>query len=170
MVPKYNEVGKITLSEMTDVTDPCYSKDVWCRATVNTVPGNYKCLIRRGTNGYCTECVIFHEDYFEKYKSLDAWELIAEIGVDSGLAGFFDEKQDYTSEQWSEFCNRIDTDEDGHSSKLYIWDGNSFFVAVEMDGGYDLYGLPSDKETEDGTTEAYFALRIHFGHEVYDER
>ena len=58
------------------------------------------------------------------------WELIGNIGVDAGMAGFFRDKPDYTDEEWYQFDHR----------KCYT--GLDYGVVSESgygDGGYDVY-------------------------------
>lgn len=62
------------------------------------------------------------------------WELIGDIGVDAGMAGFFRDKPDYTDEEWYQFCSRFD------HRKCYT--GLDYGVASESgygDGSYDVY-------------------------------
>ena len=112
-------VGKFELGNKVDITDPCYNKGVWCRMTTDCKPGTWY--------GYAT----ISDD--RKDPEPD-WELIGDIGVDAGMAGFFRDKPDYTDEEWYQFCSRFD------HRKCYT--GLDYGVASESgygDGSYDVY-------------------------------
>lgn len=77
------------------VTDPCYTIGTWCSGVIKVKPGKYKSYVIRGTvDGWGERShalVIVHESASvsgHKYINLGA-----EIGVDSGQAGFFNRKQ-----------------------------------------------------------------------------
>lgn len=101
-------VGTITLGDTVDITDPCYSKSVCCRMTTNCCSGVYKGYIEReeiedwGTR--VTTLSIFLGD---KIWELEEMEPIGTIGVDAGLAGFFNNKRDFSDKEWSELCSKI---------------------------------------------------------------
>ena len=39
-------IGKRVFGSKVEVTDPCYSKDVWCKMDdVEIVPGEYTCVV-----------------------------------------------------------------------------------------------------------------------------
>jgi hypothetical protein len=110
------EIGYRYFTESVDITDPCYRKDVWCRMNdVKVKPGEYKCVTWMRPDTYTYEGKTYddtrvaiigiylnglvpNEDYMEE---------IGEIGVDAGLAGFFNNKPDYNDDEWSEFCDSI---------------------------------------------------------------
>lgn len=76
------------------VSDPCYSMDTWCKGILENVKnGTWKASVLRGEyrewgvrNHVLT---IVHKDYHEVEPHADH-TLNADIGVDSGQAGFFD--------------------------------------------------------------------------------
>lgn len=107
-------LGTVTFnSNKIDVTDPCYDQDVWCRASLDIEPGEYEyqAIIRN-----CG-------DWGNRVASLKLFKpnasgvvartlkVAATIGVDAGLAGFFENKPDYTDEQWSAICDFLFTEE-----------------------------------------------------------
>jgi hypothetical protein len=57
-------------------------------------------------------------------------EEIGEIGVDAGLAGFFNDKPDYTDDEWSEFCDSI------RNGNAWIRDEGFFSSSGYGDGCY----------------------------------
>lgn len=135
-------IGKLQLNDKVDITDPCYDKDVWCRMTSECKSGEY--------TGYATiadtdvgwgkrviSIAIYKDD---KIVDIDSMELIGNIGVDAGLAGFFNNKPDFIGHEWHDFLDKfIDYDED----KNY-WDcGYGLFSESGYgDGSYDVYATP----------------------------
>ena len=69
------------------VSDPCYERGTWCQAVLENVKnGNWISNYKLNSEGSVSEIVAFIG--FEPHQ----WEKIsAEIGVDSGQAGIFDE-------------------------------------------------------------------------------
>lgn len=96
-------VGKKDFNGSVDITDPCYSKDVWCRINdVKIKDGVYYCYVWRNKEEKRVSRIgIYLNGEIPKQTSM---KLIGEIGVDAGLAGFFHEKQDFNDEEWSRFC------------------------------------------------------------------
>jgi len=146
-------VGTIELGTKVDITDPCYDKDTWCRMTTNCEPGEYKGYIEMSDQGdwgmRVASVSIFKGD---KIWEIEEMEYIGNIGVDAGLAGFFNNKPDFNDEEWYEFCDKI---EDGNAWNLY----NGIFSSSGFgDGGYDVY---ANKDRN--------AFTIVFIDEGYDE-
>lgn len=114
-------IGKMHFGPEVDITDPSYERDVWCRKNdVSIKEGEYFCMIsevvsERVINGedlsYSTVAKMAINLAEEIPDECDT-EYIGEIGVDAGLAGFFRNKPNTTSEEWGEFCSRIDYNED----------------------------------------------------------
>lgn len=109
-------IGYKYFAESVDITDPCYDKDVWCRMNdVKIKPGEYKCVawMRPYTFTYegkeydDTRVAIIGIYLDGIVPDEDKMEEIGEIGVDAGLAGFFNNKPDYTDDEWSAFCASI---------------------------------------------------------------
>lgn len=137
-------VGYKEFGSTIDITDPCYDKDVWCRINeVSIKPGNYLCAIWKNTDVYPwkyegveevttdTRVGILGIYLDGQIPSEDAFEELGQIGVDAGLAGFFENKPDYEDEQWIEFCNSL-REEDGSRSKIAWIRPEGFF----SDSGY----------------------------------
>lgn len=146
-------VGTIELGTKVDITDPCYDKDTWCRITADCEPGLYKGYIEMSDEGMWGMRVatvsIFKGD---KIWGIEEMERIGSIGVDAGLAGFFNDKPDFNDDEWSEFCEKI---EEGNAWNLY----NGIFSSSGFgDGGYDVYA-----------NEERNAFTIVFIEEEYDE-
>lgn len=128
-------VGTRHFGETIDITDPCYNRDVWCRMNdVEIVPGNYQCVIWESDEGDWGIRVGAIGIYLcGVVPSQKAMKCIGEIGVDAGLAGFFDHKPDYTDEEWSDFCDMIGR------GRAWITDGGFFSSSGYGDGGYDVF-------------------------------
>lgn len=129
-------VGTIILGTKVDITDPCYNKDVWCRMTVDCEPGEYKGyveMIDEGDWGMRVASVsIFKGD---KIWGVEEMECIGSIGVDAGLAGFFNDKPDFNGDEWGTFCDKI-WKRKGDAWNLY--DG-IFSSSGYGDGDYAVY-------------------------------
>lgn len=154
------QVGEIQLGAMTEATDPCYDKDVLCRINnIPTVPGKYLCYIEVKNEGIWGNRVavlrIVHEDLAE-----DATDPclcghhIDNIAVDAGLAGFYNNKPDYTDEQWEEF---VDCDD-----QYYIRPEGICSLSGYGDGVYAVYGHMNDNQK-------YDALEIVFIDDEYND-
>lgn len=129
-----NYVGELELGTKVDITDPCYDKDTWCRMTTDCEPGLYKGYVEMSDEGEWGQRVatisIFKGD---KIWGIEEMECIGQIGVDVGLAGFFNNKPDFTDEEWNKFCDEIDS---GNAWNLY----NGIFSSSGYgDGSYDVY-------------------------------
>lgn len=111
--------GKLTFtSTELDVTDPCYTEDTWCRITVPIEPGTYNYEVRlsyQGDWGIRVKAIrIFKEGSkglrLSKYYTGNKEDNpTGEVGVDSGMAGFFEKKPDYDRDgevdEWHILCN-----------------------------------------------------------------
>lgn len=176
-------VGQIYLTNRAgtvDVSDPCYTSDVWCRERVQQVhPGFYDCYVE------CAQCgvwgrrvariLIVHgeqpedtiQDIFDGLEELEDsdYEIDEDtkvIGVDSGMAGFFDtEAFDFDAEKvWDDphtfygaCCKAVGEGSDGYGIV-----GHWGFVSSTGfgDGGYTLR-LLKDREKE-----AVIAMELAF--------
>ena len=86
--------GEITLDKKVQVTDPCYSLDVWCTETIeNMLPGKYDTFATVVDTGMLgrrvSELTIAHKSV--ELSGLKFIKVVTgDIGVDSGNCGFFD--------------------------------------------------------------------------------
>lgn len=99
--------GKLTFTEkQLDVTDPCYKRDVWCRSTVEIEPGEYTysatTVYRDNWGRRVSSLTIKKADCTKPTKR---GKCVCTIGVDAGMAGFFENKPDYDSKTWSKLCD-----------------------------------------------------------------
>ena len=145
-------IGYRDFGGVVDITDPCYDKDTWCRINgVEVVPGRYECSIQISDEGVWGKRVavigIYLTDCSRERGTLGK---IGEIGVDAGLAGFFEDKPDYSGSEWSRFCDLID---DGN--KAWIFSEGFFSESGWGDGEYNVYAL-KDKSGKAIAIEIYF--------------
>lgn len=137
-------IGVRKFGSKVDITDPCYDKDVWCRMNgVEILPGEYECFVdvwdneqtggwgervaRLGIRRLRSEETVFHQ--------------IGEIGVDAGLAGIFEDKKDFTDDEWSELCNSIDRP----GEKAWLRDDGFFSSSGYGDGGYPVFAAKNSR-------------------------
>ena len=134
-------IGKLQLNDKVDITDPCYDKDVWCRMTSECKSGEYTgyATIDDVGNGWEKRVVSIAIYKDDKIVDIDSMELIGNIGVDAGLAGFFNNKPDFNDDEWRDFLNKF-----VRYDKRDYWDcGYGLFSESGYgDGGYDVYATP----------------------------
>lgn len=142
------KIGTKYFGGTVDITDPCYSKDVWCRMTAEVKAGEYTCYIWRNTeyedyNGRQYKDVrvgvigIYLDGIIPRQRSM---EEIGSIGVDAGLAGFFMNKPDYNDEEWDNLCNLV------HKGDAWIVDEGFFSESGYGDGCYPVYAYKANNE------------------------
>lgn len=132
-------------TDMLDVTDPCYDKDVWCRSRVPIAAGKYIYEVKIKGNGPFGERV--HELRLTKADTngrLRLGQLVTTIGVDAGMAGFFEDKPDYDNETWNKICDYTFTG----NKKCWVVDKSTPLGCVGVfsfsgygDGEYGVYEL-----------------------------
>lgn len=126
------------------VTDPCYKRGTWCTVdNVKILPGRYNCVaykvkkwdVEDGKRQFyerVSGAAVYHSDYMNKMGCLKR-ELIGEAGVDAGLCGFYQNKPDYSDEEWGKFCGKI-------SNMDYLITEEGFCTSSGYgDGCYDVY-------------------------------
>lgn len=146
-------IGKRVFGDTVDATDPCYKKDVWCRMNgIKIVPGEYECVAWMSDEGEWGNRVAIIGIYLGGYvpPKKQMWK-IGSIGVDAGLAGFFENKPDYDNDQWEEFCQKVNKPED----HAWIFPEGFFSSSGYGDGAYDV----SARKIGDGRATA---LEIRF--------
>lgn len=144
-------VGTKRFGGVIDITDPCYDKDVWCRMNnVEIVSGKYDCIIWEKDEGEWGMRVAIIGIYLNGVVPLQkTMEYIGEICVDAGLAGFFENKPDYSDEEWQDFCDAIGYD------NAHIYPEGFCSSSGFGDGEYEVFAFKND----DGKIAA---LEIHF--------
>lgn len=129
-----------------DITDPSYERDAGCR--LNDIPvkeGEYTCSIFEVREGSPLDSSEKQEtdvagigiSLTGRLPEVNLKNFLGEICVDAGLAGFFCNKPDTTSEEWGEFASRIDYDED----VSWIFEEGFFSSSGYGDGRYPVFAL-----------------------------
>ena len=145
-------IGKRTFGDTIDITDPCYDKDTWCRLNgVKIKPGEYVCYIRT------EECEEEWEGKIQTYEQVNCigielpkekdkgkWTFIGSIGVDAGIAGFFENKPDFNDDEWDELCDFILRK---NKDKLAYFIDSGFFSQTAFGDGY--YKVFAKKNSDD---------------------
>lgn len=130
-------IGYLELQDKVDITDPCYDRDTWCRMTTDCKAGTYYGFVKEvdcGDWGKRIAQISISQKH--KFSDITGMECIGSIGVDAGLAGFFNNKPDYDREEWRNFCDVVD-----FSKEVQAWDiGYGLFSSSGYgDGGYNVY-------------------------------
>lgn len=85
-------LGEIKLGSHIHITDPCYGRDVWCRAEMKNVrPGVYRAYTIHNDENRVQMVMLFHISYYMPWRFFGNWERQETVGVDSGQCGFFDD-------------------------------------------------------------------------------
>ena len=103
---------------LVSITDPCYNDNVWCRINgIKIITGDYLCVAWRGRCYYTDEnekrrsysktfaCGIYLNGVIPDRNEM---EEIGDISVDAGIAGFFQDKPNFSDKEWGSFCYAID--------------------------------------------------------------
>lgn len=151
---KTNHYGEMYFGKVIDVTDLRYNRDDRGRTSVDVVPGAYDCYASHTEEGRVAEIFIKRKDSHNVRT-----RKIGTIGVDAGLAGFFNNKKDYTDSDVDELCNKMsDLDKVDGSYTYFLNDG--FFSSSGLgDGEYAVFANYDENEEIVG-------LKIVF---IYDE-
>ena len=140
-------------SGFVDITDPCYDKDTWCRLRKELPAGEYKYEVNISDQGVWGERVTSIRIKRKNWKGSVINSLVGYIGVDAGLAGFFDNKPDYKEtpehDEWvDDVCNGFLFKQDGevyeaHRNNAMRCEG-VFSSSGYGDGSYPVYQIRSD--------------------------
>lgn len=130
-------------------TDPCYDSDTWCVVrNINIKPGDYECVAWKGREYYkdfdgkrrsCQRVFVCGIYLDSNIPSENCGEKIGELGVDAGLAGFFQDKPDYNDDAWSELCDKV------HNHDYLILDEGFFTSSGYGDGYYPVYAYKNNE-------------------------
>lgn len=142
-----HELGKFTFHNQIDITDPCYDKDVWCRTQSKCKPGEYVGLaLERKISDWGNRIIklaIYHSDLEEMP---DCQIELCPIGVDAGLAGFFDDKPDFDDKTWGDLCDNVFGTKNYGKMDCGFWSSSGL-----GDGEYQVYA----HENEEGERDAF---------------
>lgn len=150
--------GAMTLSGTVDVTDPCLEQADRCRLTLTGLRhGVYCCYLQRVPMEYVQGLFLVHEDYpFSGIQNPEAdstWKLVGRIGVDAGMAGFFDRKPDWLRLRWGELMDWIEEQDTLAGGRLHAYrkqfDGRDGFWSTSGygDGDYRVFVQKNGGET-----------------------
>lgn len=101
-----------------DVADPGSSSKNLFSKTIEIIPGSYGCYIYTDEDDLVCICQIASTDpsyreFVQKNIHNEAlWEEVGIVGVDSGYAGFFDEKPKLLPDQWAMLLKWMEEDPD----------------------------------------------------------
>lgn len=137
------KIGTLVLDDKVDITDPCYDKTTWCRITSDCKPGKYTGYVEISDEGAWGKRIASISIYKDDNKvSPYSMEFIGTIGVDAGLAGFFNNKPDY-DDNWMEFLVESGVfkskDEYNNDKDYYSISYGLFSRSGYGDGGYNVY-------------------------------
>ena len=154
---------------LVDITDPCYDADVWCRTNnIKVVPGIYECNAHKSKNNRIMMLDIYLKDdpeTIKKIKKGTSWRKTRmSIGVDAGLAGFFQSpKPDFDNNDWTILCNYMAAKNNEYDAQTYSStevDCSKPFNGVWSESGYGdgVYPVHAIKNNKGQIT----ALQIRF--------
>lgn len=157
------KVGQMQVNESILVTDPGYDDDVWCQLNVkNMQPGTYDCIVeydhvrsneRQRVVGIRLVLTSGDEAEFlkNKLKRKRPWHLQGVIGVDAGLAGFFNGyKPNFDDNVWLSLCKWME-EEDNQRTTANENDG--YYIREVGDEG--VTGFWSRTAYGDGVYEVF---------------
>ena len=150
----YKEQGSRDLileKGVVDVTDPCYSKDTWCRDSVELAPGRYCVCTHVVDEGEWGERVAALEirRADKQFASVDLVR-VGSAGVDAGLCGFFEDKPNYDDAAWERFCDNLSAEEEavGHYHAVHYTGEGVYSSSGYGDGEYDVMALKEYRTDE----------------------
>lgn len=136
-------IGTKDFHGSVDITDPCYDRDILCRINdVKIKQGVYTCMVSYRNESYeyngethtATHTRLIGIYLNGAVPSSRDMEDIGDIGVDTGMAGFFHNKPDYDENAWTEFCKNAPP-----TLHVYLEDVGFFCGALDGDGVYPVY-------------------------------
>ena len=136
-------LGTITFTKgHLAITDPCYDENTWCTATVeNVFKGDWDASIDIKDCGDWGNRVASLTVKAQGQRVVKTEKLNADIGVDAGVCGVFEDKPDYGDGDWSRLCDTAFMDRFGgiatpdNAFKCFgAWSSSGY-----GDGSYDAY-------------------------------
>ena len=142
------EIGTMHFEGTVEITDPCYDDSIPCRMRAQVKAGEYVCVAWEHTKVFVEDDTtiedtrVFRSGIYLNGVVPDEvqMEKIGLIGVDSGLAGCFTHKPNYTRQQWLAFCDTV------REGDAWLRE-NGFFTSTGIgDGLYDVLACRTDGE------------------------
>ena len=134
-----HKVGNIRFDGKIDITDPCYSRDVWCRMNgIEVKAGEYEAAIWTGDNAVGILGIYFNGIVPDQNKM----EYLGEIGVDAGVAGFVRAGTELNREEWNKFCDMTSKSK----KDAWILDWGIVSSSGYGDGSYDVFSYKLNDE------------------------
>ena len=152
MENKFELVGKMDFRSNVDISDPCYERDG--NGNIIDYPivsGKYRCFVKNIVNSSrVAEIAIVKMGHIGVENEDYLWDYIGNIGVDAGLAGFFNHKIEYSHEMWNDFCDRLGDNNGGFDEAQYWvnFDNGFFSDSGWGDGCYDVFEYKHNGETK----------------------
>lgn len=144
-----SHVGYKEFTGPVTATDPGYDHDAMCVVRdIDIKPGKYSLFVYYGKEYYKDDdnkrrqcsipyiCAMYHESLSPRGRC--NWRLIGSIGVDAGMAGFFQNKPDYNYDEWGEFCKKM------RGNYCIMQEGFCTRSGIG-DGWYDVYATYNDE-------------------------
>lgn len=154
MERKFIKIGSWDIvSDVIDITDPSYDRNVWCRKSKPITPGTYNCYvgIEETKFGEIVRELLLLSAQEERQSLSLKTERIGTICVDAGLAGFFEGKPDYDDESWENLGNYLLEPANGAQRHYWLEDAMSptkckcfFSFSGDGDGSYGIYAISKD--------------------------
>ena len=135
-------VGKLYIKDKVDITDPCYEKNVWCRINdIHVKPGYYDCWVTMldplETNGWGHRVKSIKIEMPDECLKEKTVKMIGDVGVDSGMAGFFIDKPDCIDDLYEKI--------DRKNKSYWLWEDSFFSNAGYGDGLYSVDATYNDR-------------------------
>lgn len=133
MIFKKKTIGTMCFDDKIDISDPCYSRDVWCRVNdIDVQPGDYDVVTWITPNSTVGIIGIYLNGIVPDQERMG---YLASIGVDSGTAGFLKAGTELNREQWKDFCDKMSESKES----AWIRDWGAVSSSGHGDGEYDVY-------------------------------
>ncbi len=103
------QIGKVNFTKgHVTITDPCYDKGTWCAAEVDNVfKGEWEASIDMKDCGDWGNRVAKLILKAVGQTAIKYQKLSADIGVDAGVCGVFEDKPDYGDGAWGSVCDEL---------------------------------------------------------------
>lgn len=128
------QIGKLNFTKgHVTITDPSYDKGTWCTAEVeNVFKGKWEASVEIKDCGDWGNRVAKLILEAVGQTAVKYHKLSADIGVDAGVCGVFEDKPDYSDRDWSDICDELGNKQCGLAST-----SNAFYCSgAWSDSGY----------------------------------